>query len=78
MKTAIAMTTNNTQDMISVVEKCVNFQVPRDNLNYMYGWMRSFIRNLENTVPGVKEQIEFEIAGIQRTGRLDHSLEINS
>lgn len=62
-----------TYEMINTVEKCVNFQVPKDNLSYMYGWMRNFISDLEQKVPGVKEVIEKEIAGIQRTGRLDHS-----
>ena len=62
-----------TYEMINTVEKCLNFQLAKDNLNYMYGWMRSFISDLEQKVPGVKEVIEKEIAGIKRTGRLDHS-----
>lgn len=67
------MEPQKTYDMIQKVEKCMNFGVKADNLNYMYGWMRSFICNLENTVPGVRERIEHEIRGIERTGRLDHA-----
>ena len=63
-----------TQDLITAVERNKNFGVRSDNLNYMYGWMRSFIEHLECTVPGVKEQVEQELEGIQRTGRLDHSM----
>ena len=63
-----------TQELITAVEKTKNFGVRVDNLNYMYGWMRSFIEHLESTVPGVKEKVEKELEGIQRTGRLDHSM----
>ena len=63
-----------TQELITAVEKTKNFGVRQDNLNYMYGWMRSFIEHLECTVPGVKEKVEKELEGIQRTGRMDHSM----
>ena len=62
-----------TQDLITAVERTKNFGVRQDNLNYMYGWMRSFIEHLESTVPGVKEQVQQELEGIQRTGRVDHT-----
>jgi len=62
-----------TQELITAVEKTKNFGVRLDNLNYMYGWMRSFIEHLESTVPGVKDKVERELESIQRTGRVDHT-----
>jgi len=62
-----------TQELITAVEKTMNFGVRQDNLNYMHGWMRSFIEHLESSVPGVKDKVQQELESIQRTGRVDHT-----
>ena len=55
------MRMSKTSEVVSLVEKNLNFQLKTDNANYMYGYLRGLLSHMERKVPGVAEELQEEI-----------------